>query len=146
MNARAFATGAAIFALSLFGTVAHAQQQEDPLAAELRKVVDGNVAAFNSEDLNASMAFVDSRSPDYDDTKASIESEFAARDLNAKVLSFVLMGHDDEFAVARVKQATAGKPGDGFANNVTDAIVLFHQENGSWKLWSQEIVGVTTTP
>lgn len=145
MNARAFATGATILALSLFGTVAHAQQA-DPLATELRKVIDGNVAAFNGEDVNAAMAFVDSRSPDYDDTKASIQSEFAARDLNAKVTSFVLMGHDDEFAVARVKQATAGKPGDGFANNVTDAIVLFHQENGVWKLWSQEIVGVTTTP
>ena len=56
------------------------------------------------------------------------------------------MGHDDEFAVARIKAKTTGKPGSGFADNTVDAIVLFHQENGQWKLWSEDILGIDVTP
>jgi hypothetical protein len=56
------------------------------------------------------------------------------------------MGHDDEFAVARVKTRTTGQPGSDFVTNVTDAVVLFHQENGTWKLWSEKIIAVEIVP
>jgi len=38
--------------------------------------------------------------------------------------------------IAASKTKTTGKPGSGFAGDVTDAIVLFRQEKGTWKPWS----------
>ena len=57
-----------------------------------------------------------------------------------------LVVHDDEFAVARVKAKTIGKAETGFTNNIVDAIMIFHQENGQWKLWSEEILGIEMLP
>jgi hypothetical protein len=41
---------------------------------------------------------------------------------------------------------TTGKPGSDFMTNTVDAVMLFHQENGTWKLWSEDIVAVDLTP
>jgi hypothetical protein len=45
-----------------------------------------------------------------------------------------------------LKAKTTGKPGSGFTDNTVDAIVLFHQENGQWKLWSEDVLGIDVTP
>src|SRR5262245_28083303 len=37
---------------------------DDPLAASLRAVVEGNIAAYNSKDVAGTMSFVDTKSPD----------------------------------------------------------------------------------
>lgn len=116
------------------------------LAPALKYVWDGNLAAFNKEDLDGVMATIDSRSPDFGPTRAALDALFKDRDLTAELVDFVLMGHDNEFAVARVKTKTTGQPGSDFATNITDAVVLFHQENGTWKLWSEEIVAVEIIP
>ena len=90
------------------------------------------------------MSFVDTKSPDYEGTKNELAADFKDFDLTTQLVSFILIGHDDEFAVARVKEKTTGKPQSGFADNTVDSMVIFHQENGAWKLWSQEILGVET--
>lgn len=117
-----------------------------PVSAQLAPALEyawsQNLEAFNREDVDAAMATVDTRSPDYAATKKSLEAQFEAHDLQATLVKFDLIGHDDEFAVARIKTKTTGKPGSGFINNVVDAVVLFHQEGGVWKLWSEEIVAV----
>jgi hypothetical protein len=41
-----------------------------------------------------------------------------------------------------VKINVEGPPGSVFVNNTTDNIMLFHQEGGVWKLWSDEVLGV----
>jgi hypothetical protein len=116
------------------------------LAPALQYVWGTNLAAFNKEDVDGVMATVDTRSPDFGPTRAALDALFKDRDLKAELVDFVLMGHDDEFAVARVKTRTAGQPGSDFATNIVDAVVLFHQENGTWKLWSEEIVAVEMVP
>lgn len=143
MNARALAACVALLAFSALGAPT-ARAADDPLTAALRKVVEGNIAAFNKEDVDASMSFVDTKSPDYEGTKSELATDFKDYNLTTQLVSFTLIGHDDEFAVARVKEKTTGKPGSGFADNTTDSMVIFHQENGAWKLWSQEILGVQT--
>jgi len=137
MKARIF-TGFAAMALLCVG-VSPASGQ---LAPALAYAWSLNLEAFNREDVDAAMATVDTRSPDYNATKKSLEAQFEAYDLQATVVKFDLIGHDDEFAVARVKTKTTGKPGSGFVDNVVDAVVLFHQQGGVWKLWSEEIVAV----
>ena len=112
------------------------------LAAGLREVMEGNLAAYNHKDVGASMHTVDSRSPDYASTKRAIEEQFKDLDVTTQLVAFDYIGHDDEFAVARTKVKSTGKPGTGFTDNTVDAIVIFHQENGAWKLWSEEVLGV----
>lgn len=129
------AAGLALFCCA--ATPARAQ-----LAPALEYAWSQNLDAFNRKDIEAAMGTVDTRSPDYESTRQRIEEQFKTLDLEAKLVKFDLMGHDDEFAVARVKTRTTGPDGSGFADNVTDAIVLFHQERGTWKLWSEKIIAV----
>jgi hypothetical protein len=140
MKARVCATGLAALMLVCAGTApAHAQ-----LAAGLREALYANLNAFNRKDVDATMGTIDSRSPDYAPTKQASETQFEALDVKSEIVAFDYIGHDDEFAVARVKVKTTGKPGSDFTNNTVDSIMIFHQEGGAWKLWSEDILGVQT--
>lgn len=134
--------GIAALALYCAGT-SPAQAQ---LAPALEYAWSLNLEAFNRKDIDAAMATIDSRSPDYAATKQALESLFKDHDLSAEVVKFQLVGHDDEFAIARIKTKTVGKPDSGFSSNIVDAMAIFHQENGTWKLWSEEILAVEMIP
>ena len=140
MKTRIWTTLALAAAVTAYAAPAHAA-----LAAAFQYIMENNLANFNREDVAGTMATIDSRSPDYDTTKAAIEQQFKDYDLTAELVSFDFMGHDDEFAVGRAKIKTTAKPGTtGFTNNTVDAILLFHQENGQWKLWSEQVLAVQT--
>ena len=141
MKARAWTTCVAILGLVCL-SAAPARAALGALAAGLREVMEDNVAAYDRGDVDATMRTIDSRSPDYAPTKQAVAEQ--VRDLGAKaeLVDFVYMGHDDEFAVARAKVKTTGKPGTGFTDNTVDALLIFHQENGAWKLWSEQVLGV----
>jgi hypothetical protein len=144
MTARAWTTTAiAALALLCFGAPrALAFGTDMPLLAALRDLVAGNISAYDHKDIDATMRTIDTRSPDYAPTKDALATQFKDLDVKGELVSFDYMGHDDEFAVARVKTKTTGKPGSGFTDNTVDAIMLFHQQNGEWKLWSEQILGV----
>ncbi|MDX2165460.1 MAG: hypothetical protein SF182_00285 [Deltaproteobacteria bacterium] len=148
MIVRAGLTTLAVLALLLGGArAASAFVMDGPLIQSLRQVMAGNFEAYNKKDINALVAGIDSRSPDYEATKKAAEEQFKSLDgVKTELTEFTPIGHDDEFAVARIKAKTTGKPGSGFTDNTVDAIVLFHQENGQWKLWSEDILGITVTP
>ena len=63
-------------------------------------------------------------------------------DARTELVGFHYIGHDDEFAVARVKLQTVDQSGEPFSANVIDTITIFHQEDGVWKYWSDHILGV----
>ncbi len=121
---------------------ANAAGHDDGLAPVLRKVVEDNLAAYNREDPMAAMRFVHSKSPEYGTTRTALKGQFEVMDARSELVGFTYIGHDDEFAVARVKLRTVDKSGEAFSNNVIDTITLFHQENGVWKYWSDHILGV----
>ena len=112
------------------------------LDAKLKGVVEENIRGYNAEDAAAALAVVHKASPEYEPTKAALEEQFRDLDVKATLVDFRTMGHDDEFVVARVKTRFDGPDGSGFQDNVVDSIVLFHQEGGVWKLWSDEVLGV----
>jgi hypothetical protein len=90
---------------------------------------------------------VSSRSPDYEATKGDLPGQFEALEVKAELLSFALIGHDDEFAVGRAKIKTVGTPKSAnFTDNTIDSILVFHQDGGVWKLWAEEILGVELLP
>jgi hypothetical protein len=128
--------------VALLALAAAAGAAEDKLSATLRGVVEENVRAYEAEDTDGVLRTIHTRSPEYDTTRAALPGQFAAQDLSVKLVDFRYMGHDDEFAVARVKTMVAGTPGSGFQDNVVDSVMLFHREGALWKLWSDDVLGV----
>jgi hypothetical protein len=129
--------------VGLLGMVGTAAAANDELATTLRGLVQENLRAYDAEDPDGVLRTMHSRSPEYARTKAALPGQFAGEDLAVELVDFRYMGHDDEFAVARVKTKLTAPPGSGFDDDVVDSIVLFHQEGGLWKLWSDDVIGVT---
>lgn len=132
--------GAALAQLMLIS--ASAAAQGDELATAIEAVVTSNIAAINAEDADATMATIHGESPEFDSTASALDDHFADLDPSAELVSFAFMGHDDEFAVARVKIKTSEKSDTAFHDNIVDMIVLFAQEDGNWKIWSDLPLGV----
>ena len=72
----------------------------------------------------------------------TLARQFEQLDVTNELVDFALIGHDDEFAVARARIKSVGKPGGGFTDNTVDTILIFRQENAAWKLWDESILGV----
>lgn len=139
MTARSLALAAALFALDS-PAAAH---DEDALAGALEQVSKEQIAAFNREDVAATMGYAHTKSPDYDETRAELSSQFDELDARAEQVSFQYVGHDDEFAVARVKVKVTAPRAEDFQDNVVDTLTIFHQEGGRWKLWDVYVLGST---
>lgn len=108
----------------------------------LTQVVENNLSAFNREDVSGTLESVHTKSPHYDSMQQALPNEFSALDARTELVSLHYIGHDDEFAVARVKLKTVDNTEQPFTDNIIDTITVFHQENGSWKYWSNHILGV----
>ena len=124
----------------LIGATTATASRADELVSALEKVSKDQIAAFNKEDAAATMSFAYSKSPNYDTSKVELATLFADTDAKAEQVGFAFVGHDDEFAVARVKvKVTAADP--GFQNNIVDALMIFHSEGGAWKVWDTYVLG-----
>ena len=139
---------AAIALLALIATAGSTARAEDTaLTDALRKVVADNVASYDREDVDATMATIAKNSPDYDVTKRELPSQFQDGHVTSPLVSFHLIGHDDEFAVGRAKIKSVSTPKSAtFTDNTVDTILIFHQDGGAWKLWSGETLGVELLP
>ena len=126
----------------LLAAATPARAADEALAGQLRVVAEEHVSAYDAENADGVLRTMHTRSPEYDRTQKALPEQFRALDLDVKLVDFKYMGHDDEFAVARVKTAYDGPQGSGFQDNVTDSVLLFHKEGGVWKLWSDEVLGV----
>jgi hypothetical protein len=127
---------------ALCGAAGAGAADTNPLATTLRGVVEDNVKAYNARDVAGVVRGIHTRSPEYHATKAAVEAQFAQVPATARLIDFDYIGHDDEFAVARMKIAVGGPPTSSFKDDVVDSIMLFHQENGTWKLWQDDVLGV----
>ena len=95
-----------------------------------------------TDDPSATMKTIHTKSPQYDRMHEFLPGQFGAMDARTELMSLHYIGHDDEFAVARVKYKTVDSSTEGFAANILDTITLFHQEGGVWKYWSNHVLGV----
>lgn len=127
-------------ALVLFTQLPEARA-EDTLANALEQVSKSQIEAFNRADVDATMAYAHTKSPTYDTARETIAEYFKNQKLAAEQVSFRYIGHDDEFALARVKVKVASPGTEGFQPIVTDTVTLFHQEGGSWKIWDAYLLG-----
>jgi len=119
---------------------------DDALAKSLEKVSKDQIAAFNREDVAGTLAFSYTKSPDFDTTKSELPVLFGEADAKAEQVGFHYIGHDDEFALARVKVKVSAANDPEFQNNVVDAIVIFHSEGGNWKIFDSFLLGSQLVP
>jgi hypothetical protein len=132
----------AVLLAATLGLGRAANATDSDLAATLKGTVEDNLRGYNAEDVDATLRSVHKSSPEYDSTKAALADQFRDDDVKAALVDFRYLGHDDEFVVARVKTHFVAPSGSGFNDNVVDSIVVFHQDGGVWKLWSDEVLGV----
>jgi hypothetical protein len=132
-------------AAAVLGIAGTARAAEDKLTTTLRGVVEENVRAYDARDTDAFLRTLHPQSPGFEATKAILSDQFREGDIKVTLVDYRYIGHDDEFAVARVKMKTVAPPGStGFQSNVTDSVVLFHRDEfaRAWKLWSEDVLGV----
>jgi hypothetical protein len=136
-------------AVAVLGITGAAPAADDKLATSLRGVVEENVRAYDARDTDAFLRTLHPQSPGYEATRAILSDQFREGDIKVTLVDYKYIGHDDEFAVARVKMKTVAPPGStGFQSNITDSVVLFHRDEfaRAWKLWSDDIIGVQFNP
>ena len=134
---------------ALLGLAVTARAADDKLGTTLRGVVEENVRAYDARDTDAFLRTLHPQSPGYEATKAILSDQFREGDIKVTLVDYQYIGHDNEFAVARVKLKTAAPPGStDFQSNVTDSVVVFHRDEfaRAWKLWSDDVLGVQFTP
>ena len=134
-----------VMLMTLLGLAVTAGAADDKLATNLQGVVQENVRAYDARDTDAFLRTLHPQSPGFEATKAILSDQFREGDIKVTLVDFKYMGHDDEFAVARVKMKTVAPPGStGFQSNVTDSVLLFHRDEAAraWKLWSDDVLGV----
>jgi hypothetical protein len=145
MSTRGSSLSLAILVAALVAGPTAAHAADDALAAALRAVYEANLDAYERMDVDATLKTLHSRSPGYKATQEMLSDDVPDPKVDAELVDFRYIGHDDEFAVARVKTKTAAVAGEkGFVDNTVDAIVLFHQEDGAWKLWDQQVLAIQT--
>jgi len=118
-----------------------ATRADDALGSSLEQVSKDQIAAFNRKDVAATMSFAHTKSPTYDAAKDMLTKDFKNQDLKAEQVSFQYIGHDDEFAYARIKVKVTSPGTKGFDDNVMDGVTIFHQEGGAWKVWDTYLIG-----
>jgi hypothetical protein len=134
-----------VMLVTLLGLAVTAGAADDKLATTLHGVVEENVRAYDARDTDAFLRTLHPQSPGFEATKAILSDQFREGDIKVTLVDYKYIGHDDEFAVARVKMKTVAPPGStGFQSNVTDSVLLFHRDEAAraWKLWSDDVLGV----
>ena len=141
MSMKRIASVAAILSLCVVGGTAGAGENNS-LSEVFRQLVMQNLEAYNREDVAGAMNYVHTKSPEYHRTQAALPNQFKMLDARTELAGFQYIGHDDEFAVARIKLKTVEKSGQSFSGNILDTMAVFHQEDGIWKYWSSHVLGV----
>jgi hypothetical protein len=127
----------------LFGVMSASAAPDDDkaLSAALESVSKDQIVAFNAENVEGAMAHTHTKSPTYTETQEALTAQFSDLDAKAELVSFQFIGHDDEFALARVKVKITAPGVEGFLDNIVDTITIFHQEAGTWKVWDAYLLG-----
>lgn len=126
-----------IFAFIAFLALNGAVLAKDNVGDDLKKTLQANFKAYQDENIDEVMKTVHSESPGYEATKEFSAQIFPAYDIKYDLVQFKYIAVEGEYALARVKQKTVKVSGPEFKDNIIDSIVIFKQEEGTWKLWSQ---------
>lgn len=116
-------------------TLAHAQDAD--IEAAVQATLRQNFNAANEEDVVGYLLTVHFDSPVYSVTQTALQPQFRNYDLAFELLELRLLSLDGDYAIARGKQRVTKLDESDFQDNITEAIYIFRQEAGVWKLWQQ---------
>lgn len=133
--------GAALIIICLFSAPGFAADK-DVIGGQIKQVIIDNFNGFEKENMAQVLNTVHTASPVYMATKESASQIFSTYDLKYELVNFRYIGTDGEYAVARAMQKTTKVSGPAFRDNILDLIVIFKQEDGIWKFWTQAILDV----
>ncbi|TDO98961.1 hypothetical protein [Marinomonas balearica] len=106
-------------------------------ASEINAAIVANFKHTQSEDAAAALNDLHSESPAYLSTKQALQQVFSTYDLKYELLNYQFVGEDSEYAYAKIKQRTSKVSGPAFDNNELEMLMIFKQEHGIWKIWTQ---------
>ncbi len=112
------------------------------IADAIKQNILDNLKYVQAEDAEKSMSTMHSQSPSYLPTKDMMFRIFNDYNLSYEIIDFKYIAYDGDLAYARIKQVTKKISGPAFQNNELDAVQVFRQESGVWKLWSQANIDV----
>lgn len=112
-------------------------------SSDVKKAIMANFKHTQAEDVAAVMGDMHSQSPAYLPTKQMLQQLFPAYDLAYELVDYRFVGEDGEYAYAKIRQRTTKISGPAFQNNELEVLMVFKQENGVWKLWTQANLAVT---
>lgn len=115
---------------------------EPEIVGKLRKVMEDNCKANESEKIEEALATIHPDSPNFAATRQLTEKLFEALDLKYELKSFAYIGSDDTYAVGRAKVRASSADPVKFKNNVSDLMIVFRKDKDDWKIWSQSILDI----
>jgi hypothetical protein len=138
MNVRShlyFALALAVGAVGS-GVSALAGDASPDAAAEIKAVIETNMAGINQKNVDLAMSAFHSKSPNYVTTKRTTQRIFHDYNPKVRLVSCVVIGADADYCVARVRFETRQDTGPAFHSNRIDSMEVFRKESGKWKLWA----------
>lgn len=138
----AVTTGIAATAAPSLSQDKPAETAQPEIVSELRKVMESNCKANESEKIEEALATIHPDSPNFASTRQLTEKLFEALDLKYELKSFGYIGSDDTYAVGRAKVRASSADPLKFKNNESDLMIVFRKDKDNWKIWSQSILDI----
>jgi hypothetical protein len=109
---------------------------------QLYHVIQSQIDATQSEDLEGVLATIDSSSTAYEPTKAAMKQIFAAYKLSYKLEKIELISLEKDMATVKIIQTTKKIEGPEFKDNQTTALGHFIKVKGEWKNSITEVMKI----
>lgn len=119
-----------------------AETAEPEIVGKLRKVMESNCKANETEKIEEALATIHPESPNFAATRQLTEKLFEALDLKYELKSFGYIGSDETYAVGRAKVRASSADPLKFKNNESDLMIVFRKDKEDWKIWSQSILEI----
>jgi len=126
-----------LLSFSFFLPITLAQNTDTEVEAAIQTTLEQNFTAANEEDVVGYLLTVHFDSSVYVVTQDALEPQFRRYDLSFELLELRLLSIDGDYAVARGTQKVTKLGESDFEDNITEALYIFRQELGVWKLWQQ---------
>jgi len=123
-----------VLVIAFYSTSTLAQSETQ---TAIEQVINDNLKYILEEDLELTLTTIHTQSPNYASSAQIMQQLFVAYDLKYEIVEINFIDVDDEYAYVRVVQKSEKINGPEFRNNILDALQVFKQEEGQWKLWTQ---------
>jgi hypothetical protein len=119
------------------------QSGPTPTVEDVRLVIYENQNTANREDLEGYMATIHPRAGGRSLTRNAMQELFVKYDLHYKVEALEVMEVDGKEARVAFALTTRKVNGPAFRDNFIKGVMILHLDDGSWKIYGQEVDEIT---